>query len=125
MCKCISQTPLLLMSMAHTRTKATRAKHACSRVLVGDSWAGAAVLRPAGFSTADASMAAAVVEGHQYAYVYKAVAQKQPYGSNLIVQLGLAPDSLGVLGRTSLMSMGGGGSRLMLLSEDAITTISV
>ena len=66
-----------------------------------------------------------MVEGHQYAYVYKAVAKKQPYGSNLIVQLGLAPESLGVLGWTSLMSLGGGGSRLMLLSEDIVTTISV
>ena len=68
-------------------------------------------------------MAAAIVEAHAYAYIYKTVAPKAQVGSNLIAPLGISADTLGVLG-TSL-STGPSGSRLMLLTEDSIMTLSM
>jgi hypothetical protein len=68
-------------------------------------------------------VAAAIVEGHEYAYVYKAVAPSAKHGLNQIVPLRLPGDSLGVLG--SMHSATGDSSSsscIMLLTESSTIT---
>lgn len=70
--------------------------------------------------------AAVIVEAHAYAYVYKAVAPKEMTGKNLIIPLRLGTETMGVLGmRILAVSGGSGGSRAMLLTEDAVITVSL
>lgn len=72
--------------------------------------------------SAGSDVAASIVEAHAYAYVYKAVAPKVNTGANLIVPLRLATETLGVLG-TRMAAAKGGGSCVMLLTEESIITI--
>jgi hypothetical protein len=74
---------------------------------------------------AGSDVAAAVVEAHAYAYVYKAVAPSAKHGVNHIVPLRLAGESLGVLGSAQLATAGGSSSCIMLLTEDSTITMQL
>lgn len=75
---------------------------------------------------AGSDAAAVIVEAHAYAYVYKAVAPKEMTGKNLIIPLRLGTETMGVLGMRILTAgSGSGGSRAMLLTEDAVITVSL
>ena len=72
---------------------------------------------------AGSDVAAAIVEGHAYAYVYKAVAPSAKHGLNQIVPLRLPGDSLGVLGSLHFGTAdSSSNSCIMLLTEDSTIT---
>lgn len=71
---------------------------------------------------AGAAVAAAIVEAHAYAFLYRAVAAGGRAGSNAILRLGLPPEGLGVMGAAMLPTSAQGGSTLLVLTENAVHT---
>lgn len=72
------------------------------------------------FGTPDSGIAAAIVEAHAYAFLYKKTAPGDTSGANSIQPLGLSQESMGVLG--AVLLPGHGHSTLVVLTQDAVHT---
>ena len=68
-------------------------------------------------------VAAAIVEAHAYAFLYRAVAAGGRKGRNAVLQLGLPTEGLGVLGAALLPAAAPSGSALLVLTETAVHTL--